>query len=59
MAVVAESLFMKQQLLIVNRSRRCAPNLSVLDRFHFGFRSQFSIHVSFCGQQYLSDLQRF
>ena len=36
-AVVADSLLMKQQLLIINRSRQRAPNLSALDRFLFGF----------------------
>ena len=29
-AVVADSLLMKQQLLVVNRSRRRAPNLSIV-----------------------------
>ena len=40
-AVIADSLLMKQQLLIINRSRRRAPNLTVLDRFLFGFWSLF------------------
>jgi hypothetical protein len=40
-AVVADSLLMKQQLLIIKRSRRRAPNLSALDRFLFGFWSLF------------------
>ena len=40
-AIVAASLLMKQQLLIVNRSRQRAPNLSVLDRFLLGFWSLF------------------
>jgi len=40
-AVVADSLLMKQQLLIIHRSRRRAPNLSTLDRFLFGFWSLF------------------
>ncbi|UCC53367.1 MAG: transposase, partial [Anaerolineaceae bacterium] len=31
-AIVADSLLMKQQLLIVNRSRRRAPNLTATDR---------------------------
>ncbi len=39
--VVAESLIMKQQLLLVSRSRRRAPNLSALDRFLLGFWSLF------------------
>ena len=30
--VAAESLLLKHQLLISNRSRRCAPNLTMLDR---------------------------
>ena|SRR5450432_1552267 len=32
-AVAAESLLLKQQLLIINRSRTRAPNLTTLDRF--------------------------
>jgi hypothetical protein len=40
-AVVADSLLMKHQLLIINRSRRRAPNLSALDRYLFGFWSLF------------------
>ena len=40
-AIVADSLLMKQQLLVINRSRQRAPNLSALDRFLFGFWSLF------------------
>ena len=40
-AVVADSLLMKQQLLIVNRSRKRAPNLTVTDRILLGFWSLF------------------
>jgi transposase InsO family protein len=40
-AVVADSLLMKQQLLIMNRARRRAPNLSVLDRLLLGVWSLF------------------
>ena len=40
-AVVADSFLMKQQLLVINRSRRRAPNLSALDRFMLGFWSLF------------------
>ena len=40
-AVVADSLLIKQQLLIINRSRRRAPNLSALDRLLLGFWSLF------------------
>jgi putative transposase len=40
-AVVADSLLMKQQLLVINRSRQRAPNLSALDRFLFGLWSLF------------------
>jgi putative transposase len=35
-AVAAESLLLKHQLLISNRSRRRAPNLTTLDRFVLG-----------------------
>src|SRR5438132_10888670 len=38
-SVVAESVLMKHQLLIVNRSRRRAPNLRILDRLIAGFCS--------------------
>ena len=40
-AIVADSLLVKQQLLIINRSRKRAPNLSVIDRFLLGFCSLF------------------
>ena len=40
-AVVADSLLLKQQLLIVNRSRKRAPNLTVTDRVLLGFWSLF------------------
>jgi putative transposase len=39
--IVADSLLMKQQLLIMSRDRRRAPNLSALDRFLLGFWSLF------------------
>jgi hypothetical protein len=38
-AVVAESVLIKHQLLIVNRSRHRAPNLRILDRLIAGFCS--------------------
>jgi len=40
-AIAADSLLMKQQLLVINRSRKRAPNLTALDRFLFGFLSLF------------------
>jgi len=40
-AIIADSLLMKQQLLVINRSRKRAPNLSALDRFLLGFWSLF------------------
>ncbi len=40
-AVVADSFLMKQQLLIVNRSRKRAPNLTATDRILLGFWSLF------------------
>ncbi len=39
--IVADSLLLKQQLLIINRSRRRAPNLSATDRILLGFWSLF------------------
>jgi putative transposase len=36
-ALVSENLLLKQQLLIINRSRLRAPNLTPLDRLFFGF----------------------
>src|SRR5262245_38769247 len=38
-AVVAESILTKHQLLILNRSRRRAPNLRMMDRLIAGFCS--------------------
>ena len=35
--IVADSLIMKQQLLIINRSRQRAPNLTSIDRILLGF----------------------
>ncbi len=40
-AVIADSLLMKQQLLVISRSRRRSPNLSTLDRILLGFWSLF------------------
>ena len=40
-AVVAESLLLKQQLLISSRARRRAPNLTSFDRILLGFGSLF------------------
>jgi hypothetical protein len=40
-AVVADSLLMKQQLLVIHRSRRRAPNLTALGQFLFGLWSLF------------------
>ena len=40
-AIVADSLLMKQQLLIINRSRRRVPNLTPVDRMLLGFWSLF------------------
>ena len=40
-AIVTDSLLMKQQLLIINRSRRRAPNLTVIDRLLLGFWTLF------------------
>jgi putative transposase len=40
-AVLAENLVLKQQLLVMRRSRRRAPNLRTSDRVLFGFCAQF------------------
>ena len=40
-AIIAENLLLKQQLLVVTRSRRRAPNLTTADRFIMGFWSLF------------------
>jgi len=40
-AVIAENLLLKQQLLVITRSRRRAPNLSTAKRFLMGFWSLF------------------
>jgi len=40
-AVAAESLLLKQQLIVSNRSRRRAPNLTTLDRFVLGLITLF------------------
>ena len=40
-AIVAENLLLKQQLLIMTRSRQRAPNLTPTDRLLFGFLSLF------------------
>jgi putative transposase len=40
-AVTAESLLLKHQILISNRSRRRAPNLTTLDRCVFGLTTLF------------------
>jgi putative transposase len=40
-SLVAENILLKQQLLVLRRSRRRAPNLRSVDRIIFGFCSQF------------------
>ena len=40
-AAIAENLLLKQQLTVLTRARRRAPNLSGLDRFLLGFLSLF------------------
>ena len=43
-AIIADSLLMKQQLLIINRHRKRAPRLTPLDPFLLGFWSLFFTH---------------
>lgn len=38
-AVVTENVLLKQQLIVLHRPRQRAPNLTVMDRFVFGFGS--------------------
>ncbi len=40
-AIVAENVLLKQQLTVLRRPRRRAPNLTVMDRFLFGFGALF------------------
>lgn len=40
-AVLAENILLRQQLLVLQRSRRRAPNLRTADRWLFGFCAQF------------------
>src|SRR5476649_1830834 len=40
-AVAAESLLLKQQLIVINRSRQRAPNLTTVDRSVFGLLTLF------------------
>ena len=45
-AVVADNLLMKQQLLIINRSRRRAPNLTPIDRMLHCYLNEGCFEVS-------------
>jgi hypothetical protein len=40
-AVIAENLVLKQQLIVLRRARKRAPNLALSDRLLWGFRSLF------------------
>jgi putative transposase len=40
-AVAAESLLLKQQLIVSNRSRQRAPNLTTVDRYALGLIALF------------------
>ena len=42
-AVVADRRLTKQQLIVIERSRRRVPDLSALDRIQLSFRSLFQI----------------
>ena len=44
-AVAAESLVLKHQLLISNRSRQRAPNLTSIDRLVLGLTTLFVAHA--------------
>jgi hypothetical protein len=54
--VVAESLLIKQQLLISSRARRRAPNLNSFDRFVLGLGSRpRALHSLLCGDHAAGD----
>ena len=40
--VMAETMAVKQQLIVMNRGKRRAPRLTTFDRFFFGFTAFFS-----------------
>ena len=40
-AILAKNILLKHQLLVLQRSRRRAPNLRTADRWLFGFCAQF------------------
>ena len=48
-AVIAENLLLKQQLIVLRRSRQRAPNLSVGDRLLCGFGALFRLLRRTCG----------
>jgi hypothetical protein len=58
-AIVADSLLMKQQLLIVNRSRQRAPNLTVIDRYCSASGRYFSVHITLSEQRSFSGHRHF
>jgi len=58
-AIVADSLLMKQQLLIINRSRRRAPNLTLIDRLLLGFWTLFLSPHRIRRRQSFSDPRRY
>jgi len=41
-AMMAESMAIKQQLIVINRGKKRAPKLTAFDRFYFGFIAFFA-----------------
>src|SRR4249920_4010142 len=57
--VAAESLLLKHQLLISNRSRQRAPNLTMLDRLVLGPTTLFVSHIAFRSYPRFSSRPRY
>ena len=53
-AVLAENILLKQQLLVLQRSRRRAPNCRTADRLLFGF---FSLCMANCNSGFVCPLK--
>ena len=58
-AVIAENLLLKQQLLVISRARRRAPNITALDRFLFACGHCLLINADSQRLPLLSNLRRF
>lgn len=57
MAVAAENLALKKQLLVILRSRLKAPNLTTMDRLIFGWLAMLLSHKRIVQSAIIIDLQ--